>query len=60
LSGAQTEDLDLRELQKVTKYEGYVPTRPIVQWLWEILHGLSLEEKQKFLRFCTGSDRVPM
>ena len=32
-----------------------------VQWLWDIVRNeLSLEEKKKFLKFFTGSDRSPI
>ena len=28
-----------------------------VRWLWEVVHGLTLEQKRQFLQFTTGSDR---
>jgi hypothetical protein len=28
-----------------------------VRWLWEGVHGLTLEQKRQFLQFTTGSDR---
>jgi len=27
---------------------------------WEIVHGMSVEDKKKLLFFCTGSDRSPI
>lgn len=32
----------------------------IIRWLWEVLHAMSTEDKQRFLHFATGSDRVPL
>lgn len=32
----------------------------MVRWFWEVLHGLSLEQKRTFLQFTTGSDRAPV
>jgi hypothetical protein len=33
----------------------------VVQWLWDIVRNeLSLDEKKKFLKFFTGSDRSPI
>lgn len=29
----------------------------VVRWFWEVLQGLSLEQKRAFLQFTTGSDR---
>ena len=57
--------LDFKELEKVTKYEGYtkmsltVRFRQIV-YFWEIIHSFSEEQKRKFLCFVTGSDRAPI
>jgi len=48
------------ELEKGTRYNGFTPQSPVIQWLWEVLHSLSHEEKKKFLKFLTGTDRVPL
>jgi len=47
-------------LQANAKYEGYTPESQQVFWFWEVLNNLSTEKKKQFLRFCTGSDRVPI
>ena len=53
--------LDFRELQKAAVYEGgYSVSHPAIQRFWAILHGLSLEQKKRFLAFVTGCDRAPM
>lgn len=55
-------NLDFDALQGNSKYEGgYSAATPVVQWLWAaVKHELSLEEKKKFLKFFTGSDRAPI
>ncbi len=56
-----SEAFDFEELEKGAKYEdGYTKSSRVIQDLWTVLHSLSLEEKKKFLFFCTGSDRAPI
>lgn len=31
-----------------------------MKWFWEIVHDFDDEQKKKFLRFVTGSDRSPL
>ena len=31
-----------------------------VKWLWEIVNELDDEERRRFLKFFTGSDRAPI
>lgn len=52
--------LDLDALRKVTVYDGYKTDDPLINQLWEILESFSVQLQQQFLRFCTGSDRVPV
>ena len=55
------EVLDWSELQKYAKYsDGYTANSQAVKWFWEIFNELTLEQKKKFLRFSTGSDRTPI
>lgn len=55
-------NLDFDALQSNAKYEGgYHAGTQAVQWLWDIVtRELILEEKKKFLKFFTGSDRAPI
>jgi len=56
-----SDNCDFHELERTTRYEdGYTKDSQLMKWFWEILHDLSLEDKKKFLAFCTGSDRVPI
>jgi ubiquitin-protein ligase E3 A len=54
-------NLDFHELERVTVYEdGYDKETPTIKYFWEVVHEFNLEEKQKMLKFCTGSDRAPI
>lgn len=50
--------LDFTALERAARYDGgYDPEHRVIRALWETLHELSLENKKRFLAFCTGSDR---
>lgn len=61
---AGTPHLDFHALQRTTQYIGdssWTPEQsPVLGWLWQTLHSLSLEDKQRFLRFVTGSSQAPI
>ena len=49
------------ELEKNAQYgPGYWPTQPTILTFWNVFKGLSEDQKKKFLRFLTGSDKVPI
>jgi len=52
--------LDMSELPKVTKYDGYTANDPTIRHFWEVLLGMSDEMQRRFLLFSTGSDRMPI
>uniref|UniRef100_A0A0G4FMN8 HECT domain-containing protein n=1 Tax=Chromera velia CCMP2878 TaxID=1169474 RepID=A0A0G4FMN8_9ALVE len=53
--------VDFKELRKGAQYEGgYSETHPFILGFWDTLEGFSLEQKLRFLHFCTGSSRVPV
>ncbi|EAS04589.2 HECT domain ubiquitin transferase (macronuclear) [Tetrahymena thermophila SB210] len=55
------EELDFNELKENTYYDqGYSEESDQIKWLWEILDEFTMEQKKKFLFFCTGSDRAPV
>lgn len=49
-----TPHLDFGALTAATRYEGYTPDSAVVQWLWSIVEGMSIEEKKRFLKFFSG------
>lgn len=54
------DNLDFQELEKTTQYEGCYATDQTIKWFWEVVHGMDENEKRKFLKFTTGSDRSPL
>ncbi|XP_015792141.1 probable E3 ubiquitin-protein ligase HECTD2 [Tetranychus urticae] len=56
--GSPTIDMD--ELRKVTIYDGFHEDEPIIKEFWSIIKSFSLELQRQFLRFVSGSDRVPV
>lgn len=53
--------LDFEGLRAAARYEGgYTADHQAVKWFWEIVGGMSLEQKRQFLSFTTGSDRAPV
>eukprot|EP01001_Neometanema_parovale_P008318 NODE_459_length_2451_cov_84.329897_g436_i0.p1 GENE.NODE_459_length_2451_cov_84.329897_g436_i0~~NODE_459_length_2451_cov_84.329897_g436_i0.p1 ORF type:complete len:747 (+),score=177.56 NODE_459_length_2451_cov_84.329897_g436_i0:77-2317(+) len=52
--------LDFHALEKVCRYDGFTKDSPTVKHLWSIIHSLSEDDRKTLLKFCTGSDRVPI
>mmetsp|Transcript_12648 Transcript_12648/g.43922 ORF Transcript_12648/g.43922 Transcript_12648/m.43922 type:complete len:191 (+) Transcript_12648:1-573(+) len=52
--------LDFDALEASARYEGYDAGDDVVRHLWQVVHGLGLEDKKRFLKFVTGSDRAPI
>jgi len=56
-------DIDL--LKRHTKYGGDKKTTLLteesrrIKWFWEVLRSFSEEDKQKFIKFCWGQQRLP-
>eukprot|EP00826_Nyctotherus_ovalis_P048302 TRINITY_DN5669_c0_g2_i3.p1 TRINITY_DN5669_c0_g2~~TRINITY_DN5669_c0_g2_i3.p1 ORF type:complete len:405 (+),score=69.53 TRINITY_DN5669_c0_g2_i3:749-1963(+) len=52
--------LSLEDWRANTKYTGvYNDNHEVIKWFWEVLSQLSLYELERFLQFCTGSNRIP-
>lgn len=53
--------LDFEALEETCRYEdGYTADSKVVEYFWEVIGELALEDKKKFLFFCSGSDRAPI
>ena len=55
--------LDFKELEESTEYIGppyWTSSFPLITGFWEIVHAMSFEEKQKLLKFVTGSTKAPV
>lgn len=58
-----TPHLNFSELEQHTAYigdENWGPNCAAVQYFWSVLHEMELEDKQRFLRFVTGSSKAPL
>lgn len=54
-------ELDFEALQESTHYDdGFTEDSECIKNFWSVVHAFSIEDKRKFLMFCTGSDRVPI
>lgn len=53
--------LDFLALRRAARYEGgFDAASPYIVAFWDIVMGLTLEQRRHFLTFVTGSDRAPM
>ena len=53
-------DFDMKALCKVTTYDGFSKRDVTIRYFWETVGKFSNSMKRKLLRFCTGSDRIPV
>ena len=54
------DELNMKELEKSTEYENATANDQTIVWFWEIVHSFNEEQKKKFIKFVTGSDRSPL
>jgi len=59
ISGGRN-DIDINDLREHTVYNGYVERDSYIQWFWSYMESLPNRQREKFLLFCTGSDRPPL
>jgi len=56
-----SQDIDLEQLEMVTKYEnGFSSQHRVIREFWQVVRGLSKEQVRKLLEFVTASDRIPV
>lgn len=55
-----TSQLDMRELEAVTQYEGYTADHRCVRDFWEVVHEMDKDAQHKLLTFATGCARAPI
>lgn len=55
-----TQDIDIAELRRVTKYVGWDASHRTVRDFWSIVKKYDDRMKRKLLEFVTASDRVPV
>ncbi|XP_045190576.1 probable E3 ubiquitin-protein ligase HECTD2 isoform X2 [Mercenaria mercenaria] len=52
--------LDMKDLKKVTVYDGYHNLDPTIKYFWDVVLSLPIQLQKLFLLFTTGSDRIPI
>lgn len=53
--------LNWQDLEKAAEYDnGYARDHPFVSMFWGMFHSLTEEQKRKFLRFATATERAPV
>lgn len=57
ISGMPT--VDLQDMRRHTRYNGYESTSDQIVWFWQVVNGFNEEEKAMLLQFITGSSKVP-
>jgi ubiquitin-protein ligase E3 C len=66
LIGGDASDIDIADLRRNTLYGGvYVIgddklEHPTIKFFWEVLEGMTNEERQKVLKFVTSTPRAPL
>eukprot|EP01063_Lacrimia_lanifica_P038392 TRINITY_DN8175_c0_g1_i1.p1 TRINITY_DN8175_c0_g1~~TRINITY_DN8175_c0_g1_i1.p1 ORF type:complete len:811 (+),score=341.95 TRINITY_DN8175_c0_g1_i1:142-2574(+) len=53
-------EYNLTELEETTRYDGYKEDDQTVKDFWSIIQEMGREEQRMFLKFCTGTDRLPI
>ncbi|KAJ5183327.1 hypothetical protein N7492_000943 [Penicillium capsulatum] len=66
LVSGETGDIDVEDLRRNTLYGGVYTIgddneeHPTVKIFWQVMHDMSIEERQKVLRFVTSTPRAPL
>ncbi|KIK51665.1 hypothetical protein GYMLUDRAFT_50398 [Collybiopsis luxurians FD-317 M1] len=53
-------NIDVKDWQTFTEYQGYKLTDEVIQWFWKCVSGWTPERKCRLLQLATGSSRVPI
>lgn len=53
--------IDICSLKRVMQYAaGYHPDQPVIQWFWEIVNEMTVDQQHKLLKFMTSCSRQPL
>ncbi|ELP89987.1 ubiquitin-protein ligase, putative, partial [Entamoeba invadens IP1] len=55
-----TKEFDFVALRESCEYKNYKKDSPVIQWFWEVVFDLDIEQKKQLLVFVTSNDRVPV
>jgi len=51
--------IDFKLLKRHTEYSGVSSDAPHIQFFWEVLEGMTVDEARAFVRFAWGQERLP-
>lgn len=54
------QEIDINELRRATRYEGWDASHRVVRDFWSVVKRYDQDQKKKLLEFVTASDRVPV
>uniref|UniRef100_A0A7S0CYA6 HECT-type E3 ubiquitin transferase n=1 Tax=Amorphochlora amoebiformis TaxID=1561963 RepID=A0A7S0CYA6_9EUKA len=52
-------EIDLDLLKRKTQYKGATVNSNVVKWFWNVMKGLSKEDRQRFIQFAWARSRLP-
>ncbi|GLE08749.1 hypothetical protein PINS_up020164 [Pythium insidiosum] len=55
-----SDDIDVDEWEKSSRYNQYLYQHPVKRWFWDLVREMPMEYKRRLLHFATGSRRVPI
>ncbi|KAK5113257.1 hypothetical protein LTR62_003593 [Meristemomyces frigidus] len=55
-----TTRLDIRELRRVTRYDGYDPNCAYMKTFWRIVSSWTEEDQRALVKFVTAAERIPV
>ncbi|PIA12711.1 hypothetical protein COEREDRAFT_83958 [Coemansia reversa NRRL 1564] len=58
--GFGSKPIDVNELERITTYEEYLPSDPVIQMFWHVVRDFSQDQLRQLLAFVTASDRIPI
>mmetsp|Transcript_40145 Transcript_40145/g.94371 ORF Transcript_40145/g.94371 Transcript_40145/m.94371 type:complete len:1076 (-) Transcript_40145:319-3546(-) len=52
-------DIDIKLLEEVVEYEGYLDSDPVIIFFWEVLREFTSDQRKAFLQFVWARNRLP-
>ena len=53
-------NIDVEDLKRNSRYEGFLDNSPQIIWLWQALNSFDQTDRARFLQFVTGTSKVPL
>ncbi|KYQ92994.1 putative E3 ubiquitin-protein ligase [Tieghemostelium lacteum] len=52
-------EIDIGDWKANTTYRGYTATSSVIEWFWEVVEEMEIEDRIRLLQFVTGNARLP-